>query len=74
MFGWLAEAGGIARQEMYRTFNCGIGMALVVAPDSSAAVLAALAGDGEAVFEIGRIAARGDRPAVTVEGTMIGSR
>ena len=67
VFGWLAEAGGIARHEMYRTFNCGIGMALIAAPGSSAAVLAALAGDGDAVFEIGRIAARGDGPAVTVE-------
>jgi phosphoribosylformylglycinamidine cyclo-ligase len=68
VFQWLAEAGGIARHEMYRTFNCGIGMALVAAPGSVAAVRAALEDAGEEVFEIGRIAERGDGPAVTVEG------
>ncbi len=66
VFGWLAEAGGIAHHEMHRTFNCGVGMALVVAPESVAAVRATLAGAGETVFEIGRIAGRGDGPAVTV--------
>ncbi len=68
VFGWLAKAGGIARQEMYRTFNCGIGMALVVAPDAQAAVAAALTGAGETVHEIGRIAPRGDGAAVIIEG------
>jgi phosphoribosylformylglycinamidine cyclo-ligase len=67
VFGWLAEAGGIARHEMYRTFNCGVGMALVVAPEFAAAVLATLVDAGETVFEIGRIAERGDGPAVIVE-------
>jgi phosphoribosylformylglycinamidine cyclo-ligase len=66
VFGWLAEAGGIARHEMYRTFNCGIGMALIAAPDTPAAVIAALTGSGEAVYEIGRIEVRGDGPAVTI--------
>jgi phosphoribosylformylglycinamidine cyclo-ligase len=67
VFGWLAEAGGIARHEMYRTFNCGVGMALVVAPEFAAAVLATLVDADETVFEIGRIAERGDGPAVIVE-------
>ena len=66
VFGWLAEAGGIARHEMHRTFNCGIGMALIVAPDSAVAAAAALTGGGEAVYEIGRIVERSDGPAVTI--------
>ncbi|MEM1273608.1 MAG: phosphoribosylformylglycinamidine cyclo-ligase [Pseudomonadota bacterium] len=32
LFGWLSSTGGIAEAEMLRTFNCGIGMAVVVAP------------------------------------------
>jgi len=67
MFGWLAEAGGILRHEMYRTFNCGIGMTAIVAPDRAADLAAVLRGAGETVCEIGRIAPRGDGPAVTVE-------
>jgi phosphoribosylformylglycinamidine cyclo-ligase len=66
VFGWLAETGGIVRHEMYRTFNCGLGMALVVAPESAATALDTLAGAGEAAFEIGRIAERGDGAAVTI--------
>ena len=35
VFRWLAATGGIAEQEMLRTFNCGVGMVVVVAPDES---------------------------------------
>ena len=35
VFRWLAETAGIARDEMARTFNCGIGMVAVVAPDAA---------------------------------------
>lgn len=67
VFGWLAEAGGIVRHEMYRTFNSGIGMAVVVAPEAADSLTAAFTESGETVFRIGRITARGDGPAVTVE-------
>ncbi|MEM6727707.1 MAG: phosphoribosylformylglycinamidine cyclo-ligase [Pseudomonadota bacterium] len=53
IFQWLARAGGVAEAEMLRTFNMGVGMA-VVTPDPSAA-RAALEAAGEAVFEIGRV-------------------
>ena len=69
VFGWLGEAGGIARHEMYRTFNCGIGMAVVVAADAADGVAEVLRGAGETVYTIGRVAARGDGPAVTIEGS-----
>jgi phosphoribosylformylglycinamidine cyclo-ligase len=58
IFRWLAEAGKIARGEMARTFNCGIGMVAVVAPESADAVSAALVGAGERVHRIGRIVPR----------------
>ncbi len=55
VFGWLARAGGIAPEEMLRVFNCGIGMALVVAdPDAAIPLLEAA---GEQVWRIGTIAA-----------------
>ncbi|MDE2007247.1 MAG: phosphoribosylformylglycinamidine cyclo-ligase, partial [Rhodospirillales bacterium] len=57
VFGWLARAGGIAAGEMLRVFNCGIGMALVVAEDRVAAATALLEAEGETVVRIGAIAA-----------------
>ena len=43
VFRWLMRTGGVAPAEMLRTFNCGFGLVLVVAPDQAAAVTAALA-------------------------------
>jgi phosphoribosylformylglycinamidine cyclo-ligase len=60
VFAWLARAGGVAPAEMLRVFNCGIGMALVVA--DAAAARAVLEAEGETVFDIGRIEA-GDGPS-----------
>ena len=55
VFGWLRDTGGVSDDEMLRTFNCGIGMVLVVAPEAVYAHLAALAGAGEEAAEIGRV-------------------
>ena len=69
VFRWLAEAGGIAPQEMARTFNCGIGMVAMAAPGDAAAVIDALAAAGETVVGIGRVTERrGNGPAVVLEG------
>ena len=57
-FDWLQREGGIADDEMWRTFNCGIGMAVIVAPDAAGAARAALEAAGEAVHDIGRVVAR----------------
>ena len=63
VFRWLAETAGIARDEMARTFNCGIGMAVVVDAAMVDRVTAALTAAGERVHRIGRIVARsGDAP------------
>ena len=55
LFGWLRMAGGLTPRDLARTFNCGIGMALVVAPGEAAALAADLAAAGETVHRIGRI-------------------
>jgi phosphoribosylformylglycinamidine cyclo-ligase len=52
---------------MARTFNCGIGMAVIVGESETDAVTSALEGAGEAVFEIGRIEA--GRRGCTVGGS-----
>ena len=62
VFRWLARAGGIAAEEMLRVFNCGIGMALIVAPDDEAEACAILEAEGETVFTIGHVEA-GQGPA-----------
>jgi phosphoribosylformylglycinamidine cyclo-ligase len=64
VFGWLASAGRLERLELARTFNCGVGMALVVAPDRAAAVADALRAAGETVFAIGEVARAGGRARV----------
>ncbi len=55
VFTFLQEGGAIAAEEMARTFNCGVGMAIVVAPEGARSVAAMLEGGGETAFEIGRI-------------------
>ncbi|MCF3594376.1 phosphoribosylformylglycinamidine cyclo-ligase [Rhodobacteraceae bacterium LMO-12] len=55
VFKWLAATGGLAEAEMLKTFNCGIGMILVVDAGRAAALKALLQEAGEAVFELGRV-------------------
>jgi phosphoribosylformylglycinamidine cyclo-ligase len=57
VFRWLAATGGIAEAEMLRTFNCGIGMIMVAAPDKADAVAAVLAREGETVTALGEVIA-----------------
>ena len=66
LFGWLQTAGRVADDEMYRTFNCGIGMVLVVAEADAARAMEMLGGAGETVSRIGTIRARRDGEAPTV--------
>ena len=60
VFSWLAAAGGVAPDEMMRTFNCGVGMVMVVAAGQAAQVAAVLQKAGERVTPIGRIVPRRD--------------
>jgi phosphoribosylformylglycinamidine cyclo-ligase len=54
VFGWL-ESVGVAPREMHRTFNCGIGMTVVVAPRDADASLASLHAAGERASVVGRV-------------------
>lgn len=55
VFDWLARTGGIDEAEMRRTFNCGIGFALVVAREHVGASLDRLAAEGERARVIGEV-------------------
>jgi phosphoribosylformylglycinamidine cyclo-ligase len=56
IFSWLQEKGNITTHEMYRTFNCGVGMVLVVPADKVSQSLAILSEHGEQAWHIGAIA------------------
>jgi phosphoribosylformylglycinamidine cyclo-ligase len=58
VFNWLMKAGGVPLDDMVRTFNCGIGMIVVVAPDKEAGVTQVLRDHGETVHRIGAIVHR----------------
>jgi phosphoribosylformylglycinamidine cyclo-ligase len=57
LMAFLQAQGNIEPEEMARTFNCGVGMVLAVAPDEADALAADLAAAGETVFRIGEIVA-----------------
>ncbi|MDP3855362.1 phosphoribosylformylglycinamidine cyclo-ligase [Phenylobacterium sp.] len=57
VFQWLAEVGGVAEHELRRTFNCGVGMMLIVAPEHLHDVLEGLLAAGEEAFVCGELAA-----------------
>lgn len=58
LFAWLQQQGQVDAQEMYRTFNCGIGMVVIVAAEHADAAAELLRTQGETVFRIGRVRAR----------------
>ncbi len=66
IFDWLQKTGHITDAEMQRTFNCGIGMVIVVARSDVAATLDALAAQGSEAYEIGAIVERGAGEPQTV--------
>lgn len=59
VFSWLQTTAGIDDHEMYRTFNSGIGMAIIVAADQADAVRQLLSNAGETVYTIGSTVPRG---------------
>jgi phosphoribosylformylglycinamidine cyclo-ligase len=68
LMAFLQAQGNIEPEEMARTFNCGIGMAVVVAEADVADAVTALEAAGETVFRIGHIA-KGDK-GCTVKGSI----
>jgi phosphoribosylformylglycinamidine cyclo-ligase len=70
VFGWLAKTGNVARDEMLRTFNCGVGMIVVAAAQEADAVMARLAEAGEFPFRLGELVTAGDGPRVSYRGDL----
>jgi phosphoribosylformylglycinamidine cyclo-ligase len=67
VFAWLMKQGGVPLDDMIRTFNCGIGMIAVVAPDAEARVTKVLRDHGETIHRIGSIVPR----AAGAEGCVV---
>ena len=55
VFSWMAATGGIAETEMLKTFNCGIGMVVVAAPDQVENLTDILSAGGETVVRLGTV-------------------
>ncbi|WGV17274.1 phosphoribosylformylglycinamidine cyclo-ligase [Fuscovulum ytuae] len=55
VFRWLATTANMAEAELLKTFNCGIGMMLVVAPDRAEGIAALLREVGETVVALGQV-------------------
>ncbi|MDF1685581.1 MAG: AIR synthase-related protein, partial [Parvibaculaceae bacterium] len=70
VFQWLRKLGGIELSEMSRTFNCGVGMVVVVEANKAEQVTEILQSEGETVYQLGTLAARGDGPAVLMQGEL----
>lgn len=58
IFAYLAKTGRLDTRELARTFNCGIGMVLIVSPSNAPAVLEALVKRGERAYTIGKLVPR----------------
>jgi phosphoribosylformylglycinamidine cyclo-ligase len=66
VFDWLQAGGNIEDAEMYRTFNCGLGMLVVIDAAHADAALAQLAKAGETAFRVGHIEAHAGEPEVVI--------
>ena len=68
LFAWLKEHGGVTEDEMFRVFNCGIGLVVCVSAAEAGRAAELLRTEGETVFEIGRIEAhRGAQPDCVID-------
>ena len=67
VFDWIQDTGGVAEDEMRRTFNCGVGMLLVAAPGAARTLLDGLRTNGEHAWLAGRIEEGSGAPEVRFE-------
>lgn len=69
LFKWLAELGNITPRELATTFNCGLGMVVVVPKESAEAATAMLTAAGETVYSLGELVLREEsEPQVIISG------
>jgi len=57
VFGWMQQAGNVSRFEMYRTFNCGVGMVIALSPADADRAVQLMTDAGEKAWKIGVIKA-----------------
>ncbi len=57
LFSWMMQIANVEKTEMYRTFNCGIGMIVVVDADDAQQAMAQLTESGETAFDLGEVKA-----------------
>jgi len=70
VFNWLRKAGNITAQEMAKTFNCGIGLVVIVAAEGAEETLKIFQDNGEDASIIGTVKSKaGNEPATLVKGT-----
>ncbi|MBT8126240.1 MAG: phosphoribosylformylglycinamidine cyclo-ligase [Gammaproteobacteria bacterium] len=67
VFDWLQQNGNIDTMEMYRTFNCGVGMVAVVSKDDAEAALRTLNDNGIAAWQLGQIEPASGKAALRFE-------
>ncbi|PCJ18091.1 MAG: phosphoribosylformylglycinamidine cyclo-ligase [SAR86 cluster bacterium] len=66
IFNWLQEKGNVTDQEMYRTFNCGLGMIICVSSEQAQQTLDVLNQESEQAFIIGSVNSRTDEDQPSV--------
>jgi len=65
IFDWLQEKGNVKSNEMYKTFNCGVGMVLVVSAEELDIAIEFLNNNGEKAWHLGQIVAKNNNQQVT---------
>lgn len=66
VFNWLQQTGNVSRHEMYRTFNCGVGMIIALPAVEADAAIALMKANGEKAWKIGTIAASTSEERVVI--------
>ncbi|HJO12110.1 MAG: phosphoribosylformylglycinamidine cyclo-ligase [Gammaproteobacteria bacterium] len=73
VFNWIQENGNITTEEMFRTFNCGIGMVVCIAAEQAEQAIEILNKHNRGAFDIGSIEAKDDNTAsVILQGESLG--
>ena len=67
IYNWISKSGDVPTNIMQRTFNLGIGMVLIIAPESESLVTTILKEHGETVYRIGSILERADKLKIIIE-------
>ncbi|CAI1135615.1 Phosphoribosylformylglycinamidine cyclo-ligase [Serratia proteamaculans] len=66
VFTWLQQTGNVSRHEMYRTFNCGVGMVIALPEELVESAIALLTASGEKAWKIGKLTASSDEQQVVI--------